>query len=79
MKWKPIEALPPESEKGNVSYLLLCPFENWMCLGRTAYITVQASWFEGWLYPDALDGCIDWDDRIIGATHWMPLPEPPQK
>lgn len=36
--------------------------------------------FEGELYPDVLGSCVDWEDRVVHATHWAPLldmPAPP--
>lgn len=39
-------------------------------------LILQVSNFEGQMYPDYLDGCIDWSDRVLDATHWMPLPKP---
>lgn len=41
------------------------------------YVVLQVSWFEGRMYPDARDACIDWEDGITTATHWQPLPSPP--
>lgn len=43
------------------------------------FVCIQVSRFEGNLYPDHLDGCIDWGDRILTATHWQPLLEAPAK
>ena len=40
-------------------------------------IITQASLFECNFYPDAMDFCIDYDDRL-NVTHGMPLPAPPQ-
>jgi len=36
------------------------------------FVILQVSRFEGRLYPDARDACIDWEDGITTATHWMP-------
>jgi hypothetical protein len=37
-------------------------------------LAVQVSNFEGQMYPDHLDGLIDWEDRVTDATHWCELP-----
>jgi hypothetical protein len=42
-------------------------------------IAVQVSWFEGRLYPDALEACVDFDDGITDATHWMYRTQPPKE
>ncbi len=38
---------------------------------------IQVGNYEGRMFPDAKDACIDWEDGITNATHWMPLPKPP--
>ena len=60
--WKPIETAPNHLEESK-------PF-----LIRRRGIAIQVSWFEGRMYPDAREAAIDWDDGILDATHWMPLP-----
>ncbi|MES2942942.1 MAG: hypothetical protein V4772_08760 [Pseudomonadota bacterium] len=40
-------------------------------------VVIQVSWFQGRLYPDARECCIDWDDGITDATLWKPLPVVP--
>lgn len=62
-KWHPIETAP-ESE--DISFFIF-----------RRGIIIQASWYEGRLYPDARECCIDWDDGITDATHWMPIPKGP--
>ena len=64
--WQPIETAP-DSRIESVPFLVL----------RRGFV-VQVSWFEGRLYPDAMESCIDWDDGITDATHWMPLPALPK-
>lgn len=39
------------------------------------YTVVQASYYEGRLYPDSKEDIIDWDDGILYPTAWMPLPK----
>lgn len=68
--WQSIETAPKDDDYG--SFLVLTP-ANDMCKEG---IVLQVSCFEAFMYPDHLDGCIDWNDRILNATHWMPLPEP---
>jgi len=64
--WQSIETMPKDEL---VPYLVRTP-KN----AVSDYVVVQASWFEGRLYPDGLDGNIDWQDGIENATHWMPRP-----
>ena len=63
--WRDIESAPTSED---VSFLVL-----------RRGIVIQVSWFEGRLYPDARESCIDWEDGITDATHWMPLPAAPEK
>lgn len=63
--WRTIDSAPKDSDKST-------PF---LVLRRG--IVVQVSWFEGRLYPDARESCVDYADGITDATHWMPLPSPP--
>lgn len=69
--WQPIETAPKEQA---ISFLVYRPKYGekytWASI-------IQVSIFEGRMYPDARDACIDWDDGIDNATHWMPLPAPP--
>ncbi len=62
-EWQPIETAPEDEA------------ESFLVLRRG--VVLQASWFEGRLYPDALEACVDWDDGITDATHWMPIPPLP--
>ncbi len=57
--WSPIKTAPTKET------------EPFLILRRG--IVVQASWFEGRLYPDAKECCIDWEDGIMDATAWRPL------
>jgi hypothetical protein len=63
--WMPIESAPTSEAE---------PF-----LVLRHGIAVQVSWFEGRLYPDALEACVDFDDGIADATHWMYRPQPPKE
>lgn len=67
-EWRPIETAPKDELTNFLVY-----WEN----DLNAKVIVQVSWFEGYLYPDHLGCAIDYDSRITGATHWMPLPNPP--
>ena len=69
VNWKTIESAPTDE---TVSFLVFC---------KSKYLVpviLQVSRFEGQLYPDAMEHCIDWDDRIKSATHWAELPEFPK-
>lgn len=68
--WQPIETRPTED---CVNFLVLLPGND-----MAKYLILQVSGFEENIYADHLDGCIDWSDRILNATHWMPLPKPPK-
>lgn len=67
--WQPIESAPKDE---NYSFLVLLP-GNSMC----NCLVMQVSVFEGRMYPDAMDGNIDWGDGVEVATHWQPLPDAP--
>ena len=69
LPWQPIEPAPKDD---NVPFLIhrLDEYRKPMF--------VQGTRFEGWLYPDWKECIIDWDDRILDATHWAPLPAPPE-
>lgn len=69
-RWQPIESIPTDEA---TSFLVL--WENDM----NAMVAIQASWFEGALYPDHLGGNVDWEDRIKDPTHWQPLPSAPER
>ena len=62
-------------KKEGVSYLLR--FEN-VDLCGTLYL--QCSWFEGHLYPDHLEGLVDFTNRIWLSLikAWRPLPTIPE-
>jgi hypothetical protein len=53
--------------------------ETWPFLILRRGIVIQVSWFEGRLYPDAREACVDFEDGITDATHWQPLPEWPSR
>ena len=63
--WQPIETAP-KSEA--TSFMVL-----------RKGVAIQVSWFEGRLYPDAREACIDWEEGITDATHWRPLPPAPEE
>lgn len=69
--WLPIETRPTTD---NISFLVFVPKTKDM----DSHCVVQVSPYEGRIYPDAKQFCIDWDDGIENATHWMPLPNSPQ-
>jgi hypothetical protein len=62
--WRPIKTAPTDELE---PFLVLMPKND-----VADFVIVQVSRFEGRLYPDALNGAIDWDDGITTATHWMP-------
>jgi len=69
--WYDIECV---TEQEYVSYLVYVPRGakyDYDCM-------VQVSNFEGRMYPDAMQSAVDWSDQVVGATHWKPLPEPPE-
>lgn len=72
-KWQPINSAPKEE---GISFLVFRPKHGekytWASI-------IQVSNFQGRMYPDARDACIDWDDGIENATHWMPLLASPTK
>lgn len=71
MEWKTIDTAPKDEA---LSFLVFVPVtkpvEEWD-------VIIQVSWFQGYLYPDSKQACVDWDDAITTATHWMPLPDSP--
>lgn len=69
-EWQPISTAPKDEATSFLVY-----WEN----DLNAKVMVQASRFEGYLYPDHLGCAIDYDNRIMDATHWRPLPEPPKE
>ena len=44
------------------------------------FLIQQVQYFEGQIYPDALEFAVDWDDRITDAVGWTPIAymHPPQ-
>lgn len=69
--WQPIESAPTD-ELGE-PFLVLLPGNS-----VADAVVLQVSVFEGRMYPDGKDGCIDWKDAITTATHWRPRPALPQ-
>jgi hypothetical protein len=67
--WRPIETAPKDE---GVPFLVLLPKND-----VAPFVVLQVSWFEGRMYPDARNACIDWDDGITTATHWRPAFPPP--
>ena len=65
-QWLPIESAPKDE---GVHFLVRLPGNS-----MADEIVFQVSLFEGQMYPDFLDGAIDWNDRITTATHWLPKP-----
>lgn len=61
--WQPIETMP---ETEDVPFLVLLPKND-----IAPFVILQVTRFEGRLYPDARNACIDWEDGITTATHWM--------
>ena len=61
--WRLIETLDASNEE--VPVLLLRPNK----LGPGFHI-VQASSYEGYLYPDHLEDNVSWEDRIEDAIYW---------
>lgn len=68
--WKPIDTAPRVE---NYPFLVLLPGND-----VAPFIVLQVSIFEGRLYPDARDACIDWEYGITAATHWKRCPAPPK-
>jgi hypothetical protein len=64
--WQPIETAPTSEEE---PFLVLLPKND-----VAPFVILQVSRFEGRLYPDALDACIDWENGVTTATHWMKCP-----
>lgn len=69
MEWQPIETAPMDEKE---SFLVLRKGND-----MADFLIVQVSVFEGRMYPDLMDGLIDWDDAVTDATHWTKaiLPE----
>ena len=66
LAWQPIETAPKEE---CAPFLVLLPKND-----VAPFVVLQVCWFEGRMYPDARDACIDWEGGITTATHWMPTP-----
>lgn len=67
-QWLPIESAPKEEV---APFLVLLP----QCAKHEECV-LQVSNFQGDMYPDYLGGMVDFDDRIVSAIGWMPLPPP---
>lgn len=70
MGWRLIKTMPQTED---VPFLVLLPKNS-----VADFVIVQVTRFEGQIYPDHMDGAIDWDDRVTTATHWMPAEPPPK-
>ena len=68
-QWLPIETAPTSED---APFMVFVPRDS---IGDG--VAVQVSMFEGRLYPDGKDSCIDWDDAITSATHWATRLENP--
>lgn len=66
--WQPIETAPKEELE---PFLVFVP---WDYIGDG--VVIQVSMFEGRMWPDGKESCIDWNDAITNATHWMPRKKP---
>lgn len=74
LQWLPIKTLDlKQQEHIGESFLVLLPKND-----MAPYVILQVSLYEGRMYPDARDGCIDWENGITTATHWMPLTPAPE-
>lgn len=70
-QWRTIDSAPTSEKE---AYLVFVPLDD---VGQG--VQVQVTPFEGRLYPDGKDSCVDWNDAIMNATHWMPLPAAPKE
>lgn len=69
--WRPIETLDLADERTPVLLLRRNKYDG-------GFHIVQASAFEGYLYPDHMEIVFDWKDRIEDALYWRPvIPLPP--
>jgi len=71
VNWRTIDTRPTEDCK---SFLVALPKND-----MADYIILQVSNFEGNMYPDHLNGLIDWSDRVLTATHWCNLIDAPRE
>jgi hypothetical protein len=69
--WRLIDTLDMSDEV--MSVLLLRPNQD-----DDGFHIVQASAFQGDLYPDHLEGNVGWNDRIEDALYWRPMPAMPR-
>ncbi|MBL4800735.1 MAG: DUF551 domain-containing protein [Emcibacter sp.] len=69
-QWRPPETSPMGE---NISFLVWTKNKT-----DSEFCIVQVSRFEGRIYADSKESVIDWEDGIEDATHWMPLPTPPE-
>lgn len=65
--WRTMDDAPKEED--GVPFLVRLPKNS-----VADFIAMQVTIFEGRMYPDHLDGNIDYQDGIENATGWMPLP-----
>lgn len=75
MKWQPIETAPKEGW-----ILLYAPPEQYERFEGQVYVAtwlpLSYNWKPQWAYG-AKEGEHGFRSGVYGATHWMPLPEPP--
>lgn len=62
LNWKPIETKPQQEDQ---PFLVLLP-KN----AVADFVILQVTIFEGAMYPDHMNGMIDYGDRVTTATHW---------
>lgn len=65
MQWQPIETAPKDG--------------SLIMIGGTSYagwFWSDAKWLDGWMMWSSTDD--DWNVECFEASHWMPLPAPPQ-
>lgn len=65
MKFKEMSTCPPHE---GVPFLILRHGND-----AANFLVQQVQWFEGNIYPDALDFCVDYGDRITDAVGWCDL------
>ncbi len=63
-KWQPIETVPPPGDKGGARVLIYDP---------TFDLVMEARAYSDGRFFDP----VYWEWDGTGATHWMPLPDPP--
>ncbi len=69
--WRSIRTAPKTED---MPFLVLTPGND-----VADFVILQVTRFEGVLYPDHLDGSLDFRDAVENATHWMPAPKLPRR